>query len=47
MEEIEIGVAEKEKEAKQEAMIGRTAGVMTGVGSPARMGKETNPPPQN
>ena len=46
VEEIETRVAEKEKEAKQEAMIGRTAGVMTGVGSPARMGKETSPPPK-
>ena len=31
--------------ARQEAMRGRTAGVMTNtVGSPARMGRETTPP---
>ena len=31
--------------ARQEAMRGRTAGVMTNtVGSPARMGRETIPP---
>ena len=45
MEEIEIGVAEKEREAKQEVMIERITGMMTGVGSPAKMGKEINPPP--
>ena len=45
MEGRETEVVERGKGARQEVTRGRTAGVMTSVGSPVRMGKETSPPP--